>query len=156
MTSAKEALELLGINVDEAIATDKKRTETKPRDSRICLCGHAVNKHSLDAGEVQCVPSRYWCPCKKLRPVIEVDDTRLFLRKTNGPNKEHALIRGIAASVVAEKNVKWIAEVTCDICHKGTHDAKIMPVPVTEFKTVAYEATGFDALLCEGCLEKIR
>jgi hypothetical protein len=156
MTSAKEALEMLGINVDEAIETDKKRTETKPRDPRICLCGHAVNKHSTASGEVQCVPSRYWCPCKKLRPVIQVEDTRLFLRKSNGPNQEHALIRGIAASVVAEKDVKWIIDVACDICSKTSAEARIMPTPVTEFKTVSYEATGYDALVCEDCLEKIR
>jgi hypothetical protein len=156
MTSAKEALELLGINVEDAIETDKKRTEAKPRDPRICLCGHAANKHNMDSGEVQCVPSRYWCPCKKLRPVVQVEDTRLFLRKTNGPNQEHALIRGIAASVVASKEVKWIVEVACDICHRTAAETKILPTAVTEFKTMSYEATGWDALVCEDCLEKIR
>lgn len=156
MSSAKEALELLGINVEDAIEADQARTRTPIRDPRICLCGHAVNKHNMDTGEVQCVPSRYWCPCKKLRPVIQVEDTRLFLRKSNGPNQEHALIRGIAASVVNQKEVKWIVDIECDICHRGNDEVKIMPAPITEYKALSYEATGYDYLVCEDCLEKIR
>lgn len=159
MTNAKQGLALLGINAEEALAVDKELTRKPSRDKRVCLCGHAVNKHSTEAGTVQCVPSRYFCPCKNIRPVVEVEDTREFLRKTNGPGAEHALTRGLAALFSKDKSFEWIVDVKCDKCGieaTPAGDVKISPVAVTEYKTVSYEATGYDALLCENCIEEIR
>lgn len=153
MTSAKDALAALGLSVDEAIETDKKLKQKVARDSRVCLCGHAVNKHTVVNGIVMCTPSRMNCPCKNCRPVIEVDDTRLFLRKTTGPGYEHALVRGIAALHEVGKGMKWIEPPKCDRC--STSEGRIQPVPITTGKTVAYEATGRDALLCDKCLGEI-
>lgn len=159
MTDARNALALLGIVAEEAVETDERLTRKPSRDKRICLCGHAVNKHSTDAGLVMCTPSRYNCPCKNIRPVVEVEDTRLFLRKTSGPGAEHALTRGLAASFSADKGVEWIETPKCDKCGveaTPAGDVRILPVAVTEYKTVSYEATGYDALLCETCLEDVR
>jgi hypothetical protein len=159
MTNARNALAMLGINAEEAVEADQALTRKPSSDKRICLCGHAINKHSTESGVIQCVPSRYYCPCKNIRPVVLVEDTRLFLRKTNGPGAEHALTRGLAASFSADKNVEWITEVKCDKCGveaTPAGDVQISPVAVTEYKTVSYEATGFDALLYTTCLEEIR
>lgn len=158
MTNARDALAMLGINADEAVEVDKTLTRKPSSDKRICLCGHGVSKHSSDAGVVQCIPARWYCPCKNIRPVIEVEDTRLFLRKTSGPGAEHALTRGMAALYSADKGVEWIIDIKCDKCGieaTPAGDVRITPVAVTEYKTVAYEATGFDALLCDSCLEEI-
>lgn len=154
MASAKDALAALGISVEEAREADE-RLKTKPtRDPRICLCGHAINKHNIVRGEVQCVPSRYWCPCKNMRAVIEVEDTRMFLRKTTGPGVEHALVRGISALAEHGKEVTWIETPTCDRCK--TTEGKITPVPINGYSSnVAYEATGLDALLCAKCMEDV-
>ncbi len=159
MTDARNALAMLGITAEEAVETDERLTRKPSRDKRVCLCGHAVNKHSTDAGLVICVPSRYNCPCKNIRPVIEVEDTRLFLRKTSGPGAEHALTRGLAASFSADKGVEWLETPKCDKCGieaTPAGDVKINPVAVTEFRSISYEATGYDALLCDSCLEEIR
>lgn len=153
MTTAKDALAALGLSLDEAIEADQRLTEKKTRDPRVCLCGHAVNRHTIVNGIVMCNPSRMSCPCKNCRPVIEVDDTRKFLRKTTGPGYEHALIRGIAALSEIGKSMKWIEPPKCDRC--STTEGRIVPVPVTAGKTVAYEATGRDALLCDKCLGEI-
>ncbi len=159
MTDARNALALLGISAEEAVETDEKLTRKPSRDKRICLCGHAVNKHSTDAGLVICVPSRYNCPCKNIRAVVQAEDTRLFLRKTSGPGAEHALTRGLAASFSADKGVEWIETPKCDKCGieaTPAGDVRISPVAVTEYRTVSNEATGYDALLCDTCLEEIR
>lgn len=156
MSSAEDALAMLGMTAEDAVIADEKLTRKPSRDKRICLCGHAVNKHATDTGEVKCVPARYWCPCKIIRPVIEVEDTRLFLRKTNGPNLEHALVRGMAASYAQKKSVKWIEDVHCDICKKPASEVRIGPTAVTEYKQASLQATGYDSLLCEDCLDRIR
>lgn len=153
MTSAKDGLAALGLSVDEAVETDAKLKKKVCRDPRICICGHAVNKHTVVNGIVMCNPSRMNCPCKSVRPVIEVDDTRRFLRKTTGPGYEHALIRGIAALHEIGKGMRWIEPPKCDRC--SATEGRIVPVPITAGKTVAYEATGRDALLCEKCLGEI-
>ncbi len=153
MTSAKDALAALGLSIDEAVETDKKLKEQKPRDPRVCLCGHAVNKHTVVNGITMCNPSRMTCRCKNCKPVIEVDDTRKFLRKTTGPGYEHALIRGIAALHEIGKGMKWIEPPKCDRC--STTEGRIVPVPITDGKTVAYEDTGRNALLCDKCLGEI-
>jgi hypothetical protein len=155
MTKATDALAALGISADEAIQADemlKEKTKIN-RDPRICLCGHASNKHLVANGVVMCNPSRMVCPCKNLRPVIEVEDTRKFLRKTTGPGIEHALVRGIAALAKEGKEARWIDTPKCDRC--STTDGKIVPVPITAGKTVAYEPTNHNALLCEKCLGEI-
>jgi hypothetical protein len=154
MTSAKEALAALGITAEEAHEADEKLKDRKPRDPRVCLCGHAINKHTTPAGVITCQPSRMYCPCKNIRPVIEVEDTRLFLRKTTGPGVEHALVRGISALAQVGKEARWLDEIKCDRCN--TTEGRIMPVPINgASKTVAYEATGLDALLCDKCMEEV-
>jgi hypothetical protein len=154
MSDAKDALAAIGINWEEAVEADSKQTERKPRDQRVCLCGHGINRHTDAAGTLLCKPSQIDCKCKKLRPVIEVEDTRLFLRKTNGAGQEHALIRGMSALAKAGKSAKWIEPAMCDRC--GKTDGRILPVPLNKASlTIANEGTGIDALLCTDCMEKI-
>lgn len=153
MTTAKDALAAMGIDFDEAVKADNKLKDRQIRDPRICLCGHAVNKHTVTNGMVLCTPSRMVCPCKSVRAVIEVEDTRKFLRKTTGPGVEHALVRGIAALADNNKEAKWIDPIKCDRC--ATTEGRIIPCPITEGKQVAYKATGRDALLCTACMEEI-
>jgi hypothetical protein len=159
MTNARDALAMLGINAEEAVEVDQNLTRKPNSDKRICLCGHAINKHLVDSGIITCTPSKLYCPCKNLRPVVLVEDTRLFLRKTNGPGAEHAFTRGLAASFSADKNVEWLETPKCDKCGieaTPAGDVRISPAAVTEFKTLSYEATGYDALLCDNCLEEMR
>lgn len=156
MSTAEEALEALGIRANEAIDADRNSravARSRSKDRRVCLCGHAVNRHLTTNGIVMCTPSRMVCPCKNIRAVLEAEDTRVFLRKTTGPGVEHALVKGMAALVIAGKQANWIDQPTCDRC--SSQDG-VSPVPVTSAKTVAYgEPTGYDALLCETCKEEL-
>lgn len=156
MTSAKDALAALGIDPEEAIAVDQEKTKKSSRDDRICICGHAMSRHKADpySGLVECIPSRMRCPCQNARPVLIAEDTRLFLRGTSGPKALHALIRGMAALAVADKECSWIETPKCDKC--GTEEGPISPVPLTKNLKVASEATATNMLLCNTCLEEVR
>ena len=147
-----DALKAMGLSFDEVAEADKKlvaKTKTGGRDRRVCVCGHAMTKHTVYSGMVDCKPSALRCPCKKPRAVLEVDDTRVFLRKTEGAGAMHALARGMYSSIHAGKSVKWIIELACDRC--GSDKNNVVPVPVTQSGYATDEATGYDALLCPDC-----
>jgi hypothetical protein len=150
MSSASDALAALGLDVDEVMEIDSTlRTRPAVRDGRICLCGHGVGKHLEVGGVVLCKPSKMDCPCKKLRPVIDADDTRPFLRKTQGGGGSHALARGLAALAESGKDAVWIIDLVCDRC--GEENKSLIPVPVTKDGRAVDAATGYDALLCPNC-----
>lgn len=144
-----DALAAMGISMEEAKeADDALRERPAVRDGRICICGHGVGRHSVTSGVVWCKPARMDCPCKKVRPVLEVDDARPFLRKTAGAGAMHALVRGLSALAESGKKAKWIVDLKCDKCGE---EGSVVPVPVTKNGIVMSEPTGFDALLCPEC-----
>jgi len=151
------ALEMMGITLEEGLAADKamleKTTTKRQRTPEICICGHSVTKHSNHVGLVNCKPAALDCPCKKLRVVLEAEDTRLFLRKTGGAGAMHALSRGITSSIQAGKAVKWTVDLMCDRCQSSANN--VVPVPVTQNGYGADYATGFDALLCPECRTQV-
>ena len=148
MSDARSILAGMGLDPDEAIEADQ-RLKTKPkRDPRICVCGHAVNKHVPESGA--CEPTRYKCPCRQMIPVLTVDDTRLFLRRTTGPGAEHALTRGIAALADNDKGCEWIEET--HKCFKCGGSEQLRAVPTNQDGTlVKYEHSQYNILVCSGC-----
>lgn len=157
MTDKKlDALAAMGLTPDEVAEADRKitaKTKAGNRDRRICVCGHAVSKHTTYSGILTCKPSALLCPCKKINPVLESSDTRVFLRKTEGAGAMHALSRGIYAAIQSGKDVKWIVDLKCDRC--ASTESNVVPVPVTQSGYSAEYATGFDALLCPSCRTSI-
>lgn len=154
-TSAREALEMMGIDVEEALAMDEALLgQTAPnRDPSVCVCGHPSARHTVTNGVVYCKPTRMECPCRHLKPVLVAEDLRSFLRKTNGPGPMHALTRGIAASLKKGKNVTWTVEARCDRC--GNDNTSVTPTPVTQSGIAVDYATGYDALLCPDCRDQV-
>jgi hypothetical protein len=150
----KDPLSALGMDVDEVIAIDSTlRTRPAERDGRVCLCGHSLTKHTEVGGIVMCKPSKMDCPCKKARAVIDAEDTRPFLRKTQGAGPMHALSRGLAALIQSGKEAEWIIDLVCDKCKKSNDN--LSPVPVTKDGRSSEMATGYDALLCPKCRETL-
>lgn len=155
MQKAEELLRQMGIDPEEAINVDKSLSQRKRRDPRVCICGHGANRHIHDNGVWACVPSRLTCTCQGLRPVLEVEDTRKFLRKSSGPGTRHALIRGLTALVQEGKHGVWIEQLTCEKC--GSQES-IVPVPFSFSNRVAYsenEMSGKHAFMCQDCLEDV-
>ena len=155
--SALSALAAIGLTPEDVDRADLELAEQRKAreaiDRHICACGHASSRHTVMAGIVYCKPSRMECPCKKLRPVLETSDTRLFVRKTDGGGAAHALARGIKAAVEKGRSVRWIVDLVCDRC--GEAHANVVPVPVTQTGAAVPRATGYDALLCPECRKEI-
>lgn len=157
-SDAEKALEAMGISVND-MEDAEKTLELKGlrryryTDNRVCACGHGVTKHTVTSGVVYCKPSRMECPCKKMRPILEAEDTRRFIYRTNGAGPMHALTRGIMSCIEADKKVTWTVELKCDRC--GEKPGTVVPVPVTQTGRASSEATGFDALLCPSCREEV-
>lgn len=150
-----DALSALGLDLEEVLEADSDlRTRPSKRDGRICACGHSMTKHKFDKfiGVHTCKPSKMDCPCKNPRPVLEAEDTRPFLRRTQGGGARHALSRGLAALVSSGKSAEWIIDLNCDGCKEASD--VLVPVPVTKDGFASDEATGIDLLLCPTCREK--
>ena len=156
MTNAEQVLQAMGISAEEVLEVEEElKDHGRPRrsDPRICLCGHAVARHTVANGITYCKPSRMECPCKSCRPVLECADTRKFLRRTSGGGKMHALTLGIGSHVASGKSVKWIIDLACDRCKEN--DNNVVPVPVTQTGRATSHATGYDALLCRQCRTEV-
>jgi len=150
-----DALSAMGLSLDEVMEADSElRTRPATRDGRICICGHSMTKHKFDKfiGVHTCKPSKMDCPCKAPRPVLEAEDTRPFLRRTQGSGAMHALSRGLAALITSGKSAEWTIDMICDGC-KDPSDS-LVPVPVTKDGIAKSEATGYDMLLCPDCRER--
>lgn len=150
MATAKDIFDKMGIDPEEAIRTDQE-LRNKPRgDKRICLCGHSVARHDLTLDRPVCTVGKMYCPCKRVQPVLTVEDTRPFIRKTEGASILHALSLGIASASERGHEMELIPEAW--VCHKcERQDVRLSPVPVTANGVPQTEATGYDALLCDEC-----
>ena len=153
-------LDAMGLTLEDVMrAEDIIRVKPTHRDGRVCICGHAISKHTFAVGIVSCKPSRLNCPCKTIKPVIDVSDTRYFLRKTEGSGPLHALSRGMAALEAANGSGSWLIGVECQNpnCAK-TPNSRVVPVPVdgrVSPPRVATSATGYDLLLCTTCTDSM-
>jgi hypothetical protein len=151
MTDPRQALEAMGLSMDKVLETDNAlKQRSTVRDSRICICGHGISKHDKDT--YMCKPSKMDCPCRTPRPIIDVQDTRVFLRRTQGGGELHALARGMAALGALGKTFEWLVELKCDRCKA---EAMVAPVPVTATGFATTYATPYNALLCRECREEI-
>ena len=153
--SGTDALASMGLTVDDIDDADKELLARKSygTDRQICLCGHGVSRHTVTNGVVFCKPARMECPCKRVRPVLITEDTRMFIRKTDGSGSAHALARGIRATVEKNKSVSWSIDLVCDRC--GESDNNIVPAAVTQSGNAVSYATGYDALLCPECRTEV-
>ena len=137
------------VTEEEAVeALEEVKKNPHRRDGAICICGHARSKHLVGSLGTTCVPAKQYCPCKKVRVVVETSDTRNFLFKTDGAGANHALMKGITKAITGGAEVEWLAGNLCDRCGE---QKKVDVVPVSQRGVTMNEATGYDALLCVTC-----
>jgi hypothetical protein len=157
--TAEDILSALGVDPSEAVKiySEGKRERV---ERHICTCGHAKGRHYLDGETVHCKPNALECACSEFHPMLEVHDTRLFLHKTDGPGKEHALIRGLAATAKKQKYVKWIAE--SRKCRKCGTDEELTIYPIAGHHTAGFKITKeiylarWNFLLCQTCAKEFQ
>lgn len=142
---------------------DVYKVDSRSHDRRICICGHAISRHHYNHHENAhyCKPGQLSCPCIQATPVLEVPNTRYFMRKSLGSGKMHALSRGVAASIVAlgdefTEKKKWLVDEVCQICKEPS---KFYPVQLTKdgkmLLPVGDEDEGLTAFLCSACRETL-
>lgn len=140
---------------EAADALEQTIAASNERDGRICSCGHPVSKHHIikASAEVSCRPGLLRCKCEKLNPVIDVPNTRFFMRKSLGNGPLHALSLGIAAIVKSNpdylERMKWLVDSICDKCKRT--DALLMPTNITQSGIILNESSTHNAMLCEQC-----
>ena len=152
MSENGNAFSHFDFSLDDALEANDSLAQRGPRDQRVCLCGHAVSRHTEIAGIAMCKPSKMECSCKKMRPVLRVTDLRVFLRKTDGSGPMHALGRGMATAVARGVGIEWLVEAKCDRCGA---EGPMSPVAVTQAGHAASHDTGYNALLCGECRTQI-
>ena len=141
--------DVFSVTEDEALkALEEIKSNPRDRDAGVCICGHPRSKHIESHLGHTCSPGKLFCPCKKLRVVLETPNLRFFMAKTRGGGSLHALLQGITATTKAGLETNWVGETVCDRCGK---DGRVNPVPVSQRGVEMDEATGYDALLCDGC-----
>jgi hypothetical protein len=148
--SSVRGLDFFDFSEEEAEEAAEKMEQISGRkDGRICICGHSKTRHTMfNTGVINCTVGKQSCPCMKVRLVVECDDNRKFMRKTEGAGALHALSQGILGAVKAGLEVKWLVEQKCDKCARVD---KVSPVPVTQNGQIVDYATGYDLLLCRDC-----
>lgn len=132
---------------------------SRTNDRRICICGHAVSRHTHTKFNWVCKPGALSCPCVEPRPVVRVPNTRYFMRKSIGSGVKHALVRGVAASIEAlgkeefEQNSEWLVPEQCDVCQKptGLYPVRLSNGPMLFPLDDEAEDQGVTGFLCAEC-----
>ena len=156
--SSIDALAMTGIELEELQDVGAALLKEPPKDSRVCICGHSMNKHAVINGYVSCKPSRMSCPCKAVRPVLTSTNVRPFMRKSLGSGSAHALMQGFRKAIELDADISWIEPPTCDYQKNGSKcgsTEQVVPCLVTQNGFYTTEPTGYDVFLCVSCKENL-
>lgn len=156
--SSIDALAMTGIELEELQDVGAALLKEAPKDSRVCICGHSMNKHAVINGYVSCKPSRMSCPCKAVRPVLISTNVRPFMRKSLGSGSAHALMQGFRKAIELDAEISWIDPPTCDYQKNGSKcgsTEQVVPCLVTQNGFYTTEPTGYDVFLCVSCKENL-
>ena len=139
---------------EEAEAALEKFDNGRKRDGRVCICGHSVGRHEdLGDGIINCRVVKYECPCTGVRVVLDASNTRPFIRTTDGPGVQHALLKGVAAANKAGATFEWIAEPICDKCSR---EGKILPAALNPSTLrISNMGTRLNQMLCRECIVEL-
>ena len=156
--SSLDALAMTGIELEELQDVGAALQREAPKDSRVCICGHSMNKHTAVNGYVLCKPSRMACPCKAVRLVLTSTNVRPFMRKSLGSGTSHALMQGLRKAIELDAEVSWIEPPSCDYQKDGTKCGstdQVVPCLITQNGFHTDEPTGYDVFLCPSCRENL-
>ncbi len=143
----------------DALYAREKRFKGPLRNRAICLCGHAITKHSELPRRSVCSPSKWLCYCVKQIPVLVASDMRRFLHASTGDGERHALKRGIQALLRSGGYFEWLPD--SRMCFDCGTLGDILPAVVTyEGISVTPEkgkiGNQMDIMLCGECYKAFR
>ena len=151
LSSALSAMQLSTPYLDEV----DKHPKQRPLSREVCICGHSVNNHKdFGDGQLICAPGKQFCPCQRLLPVIEVENTKYFLRRTRGYGEKHALTLGLHHLT---KHGFWSRMLIEPICFKcKSTSVSIYPTPISRGNTVSYGPSPLNVFLCIDCIYQLQ
>jgi hypothetical protein len=120
----------------------------------VCVCGHAMGHHStLPNGRTACTPGNTRCKCHNPRAVLKVENLRMFMYTTTGVGIEHALGKGMMASLSRKFSYVWIEDpLKCDWCSFPAED----PISISLKDGYISDSSEFDnKIVCRECVGKI-
>lgn len=131
---------MIGLDPNFSLEEQKAKEERKARRSYVCKCGHMARCHSSEsddpsiidfhnAGGRKCSPGRQRCKCKTFQPVVWSADVRRFMAKSEGQGNDHALRKGMAKSLDAGVEFRYLDGVMCDGgCGRGPLQVELIPL----------------------------
>lgn len=159
----------LGWTVEAAVSEHDETLAAKAyRERTICKCGHPAKNHTSEsdsvfhnglkqAGMFACFRGKQDCPCEKFEPVLHSSKTREFSYKTRGTGQLHSLGQGLSRAVLAEAELEWLDDVTCDgpSCQKTPHDEPLFPLALTPAGRESNEPSKINVLFCADCRARL-
>lgn len=156
---AKAMLNQMGFS-PEQISEHLANEEARPSSRTVCLCGHPKARHYIDTEFSTCKPTKMSCTCANFIPIAKVENTRSFLRKTDGSGMDHALVKGIYGALSRGEYVEWIDEnYICVKCKTSGHETELIITPFegdpdTGLRpSIQLEFARWNFFLCEKCKE---
>lgn len=132
---------------------ESERTGIGNAARQVCICGHALARHSHSDIASYCSFGRAWCSCSEIMPVLETDDLRAFVFSTNGVGRRHALTKGLHALRKNGRSARWIIQRFCFRC--GSEDSLFVPAALNRDKRVTRGTGSSNALLCTTCVVEL-
>ncbi|MFM1786420.1 MAG: hypothetical protein RL228_370 [Actinomycetota bacterium] len=150
---SNDALSLLGFSETD-VEEELRKNRLAPPSKQVCICGHAVNKHSeLSQGRWTCQTANHICPCQGPEPVLVVQDTRYFMKKTEGYGPMHAISYGLMRLRQEKKWARFIIDLKCDRCK--AENCKLYPTALSPELRIVRRPSSINKFLCIECLELI-
>lgn len=158
-----------GLTRGDMVKFVQQRKERGRRDARVCVCGHSGGAHfrtgiggpgdisELPPRSVGCQAGKVPCACNTFIYVLRCSDVRSFIQKTEGPDSEHALAKGIASTLGRGIQIEWHPNLACMKCEKEPSEVGVLaPVAYNERGFEATRSTDRNMLICEDCRADIR
>lgn len=147
-------IEDIGVDVDEM---DEYMASLKTgigiQERQVCICGHALVRHTKGDVAGYCNYGKAWCDCTEPIPVLDPDDLRPFVYSTTGVGKKHALAKALYTLRKNGKSARWLIERVCFRC--GSEGQTVFPTALTRDKRIARGSGYTNALLCRECVEAL-
>lgn len=150
MEKMPNALSDLGLDPDE-IREHRQDIKRREYNRQVCVCGHAMNKHSRHSNGIwSCHTARMYCPCELPKPVVEVSDTRYFMTKSRGYGASHALSTGLSRLGEVGGSSKLIVEPKCFKCQRETNP--LIPATFDRYIRLIFKPGPLNGLFCHDCI----
>jgi hypothetical protein len=148
-TAGQNAFHDLGLDVS-AISAHREEIKRREFNRNVCVCGHAMNKHSQLSGHTFCHTARMYCPCEDPRPVVEVSDTRYFMTKSRGYGAHHALSTGLSRLHEVGGSSRLLIEPKCFRC--GELANPLIPAGFNRDRWLIFQPGPYNGMFCQSCI----